>query len=216
MPKPLLGESRDDYISRCIPIVIHEGTAKDPSQAAAICHSMWEKHMEGKSVWLELEEVRKLCPNCAEKMVQRGWKKLNLTMLDMPEFREELMGNIKHDYHTAKMERCLGHLLDKGFNEGSAHAICYATLGEEANKSIGKVLDILPDEEAPENEIKRGARHSRKDQEKLQTIHDAANALGASCPQSKEWTQLPKSLDEVGDDEIEIFDGDAIKAVQTD
>jgi HK97 family phage major capsid protein len=231
MPKPLLGESRDDYISRCIPIVIHEGTAKDPNQAVAICHSMWDKHQEGKAVWLKLEEVRKICPNCATKMEQKGWTKLNVAALDMPEFIDELMGNvetewdklheshsvadIKHDYHTAKMERCLGHLLDKGFDEGSSHAICYATLGEEANKSIGKVPNVLPDEEDPENEIKRGARHSRKDQEKLQSIHDAANSLGASCPRTPEWTQMPKSLGEAGEDEVEVFDGDAIKAVAT-
>jgi len=47
MPVPKEGESRSDFISRCIPFVIHEGTTKDPKQAAAICHSIWRKHHPG-------------------------------------------------------------------------------------------------------------------------------------------------------------------------
>ena len=45
MPKPNKGESESDFVSRCIPVVIEEGTTKDPKQAAAICHSLWS---EGK------------------------------------------------------------------------------------------------------------------------------------------------------------------------
>lgn len=44
MPYPKEGESKSDYISRCIPYVMKEGTAKDNKQAAAICYSMWEKN----------------------------------------------------------------------------------------------------------------------------------------------------------------------------
>lgn len=40
MPTPNPGESRDDFVSRCIPIVIEEGTPED--QAQAICFSMYE------------------------------------------------------------------------------------------------------------------------------------------------------------------------------
>lgn len=39
-PRP--GEREKDFINRCIPVVINDGTAKDPQQAAAICYSMWE------------------------------------------------------------------------------------------------------------------------------------------------------------------------------
>jgi hypothetical protein len=44
MPMPTKNESKKDYLERCIPIVLHEGTAKDGSQAEAICHSMWKQH----------------------------------------------------------------------------------------------------------------------------------------------------------------------------
>jgi len=44
MPYPKEGESKENYISRCIPYMMKEGTAKDNKQAAAICYSMWEKN----------------------------------------------------------------------------------------------------------------------------------------------------------------------------
>lgn len=42
MPKPQQGESRDDFIERCIPIVIDDGSAENPDQAFAVCNSLWE------------------------------------------------------------------------------------------------------------------------------------------------------------------------------
>ena len=38
---PRAGESKDDFIGRCIPVLIGEG--KDQEQAAAICYSMWDE-----------------------------------------------------------------------------------------------------------------------------------------------------------------------------
>jgi len=49
MPSPKPNEKKEEYIKRCIPIVLHEGTAKDGSQASAICHSMWDKHSKSKT-----------------------------------------------------------------------------------------------------------------------------------------------------------------------
>ena len=43
MPTPKKEESEEEYVERCIPIVLHEGTAKDGSQANAICHSMYQE-----------------------------------------------------------------------------------------------------------------------------------------------------------------------------
>jgi hypothetical protein len=48
MPDPREGESEKDFVKRCIPIVIAEGTAEDGSQAEAICHSMYQQK-KGKS-----------------------------------------------------------------------------------------------------------------------------------------------------------------------
>jgi hypothetical protein len=43
MPEPQQDESQDDFISRCIPVVLKDGAAKDNKQAAAVCHSMWSE-----------------------------------------------------------------------------------------------------------------------------------------------------------------------------
>lgn len=43
MPTPRSSENEQEFISRCIPIVLDEGTAKDQEQAAAICYSIWRE-----------------------------------------------------------------------------------------------------------------------------------------------------------------------------
>lgn len=50
MPTPKPGEKREQFVSRCIPIVMGEGTAKDEKQAAAICFSMFKKGLDIKSM----------------------------------------------------------------------------------------------------------------------------------------------------------------------
>ena len=53
MPKPKDDETEKDFVARCVPVVIEEGTAEDGKQAAAICHSMWREAQgdeEGKSM----------------------------------------------------------------------------------------------------------------------------------------------------------------------
>ena len=46
MPTPNEGESQKDFVSRCIPIVLEDGTAEDNDQAVAVCNSMWEQDQE--------------------------------------------------------------------------------------------------------------------------------------------------------------------------
>lgn len=43
MPTPRADESRSDFLDRCIPQVLDEGTADSPEQAVAICSSMFER-----------------------------------------------------------------------------------------------------------------------------------------------------------------------------
>ena len=45
--KPSAGETEDEFISRCIPVLISEG--KDQDQSAAICYSYWREGFEGKT-----------------------------------------------------------------------------------------------------------------------------------------------------------------------
>ena len=43
MPKPLPTEKQKDFVKRCIPVLMNEGTAKNVQQAVAICSSMFVK-----------------------------------------------------------------------------------------------------------------------------------------------------------------------------
>lgn len=49
MPTPKPMETKSKFVSRCIPIVLEDGTAKDDKQAVAICYSMWEQDKKENS-----------------------------------------------------------------------------------------------------------------------------------------------------------------------
>ncbi len=55
MPNVNPNESEKDFVNRCIPVVMKEGTAKDNIQAVAMCHSMYRQHnekaKESKGTW---------------------------------------------------------------------------------------------------------------------------------------------------------------------
>ena len=42
MPTPRKEETRKEFIERCVPEVIEDGTAKDGKQANAVCINIWE------------------------------------------------------------------------------------------------------------------------------------------------------------------------------
>jgi len=50
MPTPKAGESQQSWMSRCIPQVKADKTAKDQKQAVAICLSMWKKRSEDEEM----------------------------------------------------------------------------------------------------------------------------------------------------------------------
>ncbi len=73
MPTPNKDEKKKDFIDRCIPIVIADGTAKDGSQANAICNSIWdeskkkkEKKSKEDSMYIKIDEMERRCLPTAE------------------------------------------------------------------------------------------------------------------------------------------------------
>jgi hypothetical protein len=52
MPKPSSGETKPEFMKRCVPQVINEG--KNSDQAVAICNSLWnnrpKKHIKSRIV----------------------------------------------------------------------------------------------------------------------------------------------------------------------
>lgn len=58
MPNVKPGESRKDFVERCIPVVLDDGTAKDQVQAVAVCSSMYRER--GKSLVMKMTKVQRL------------------------------------------------------------------------------------------------------------------------------------------------------------
>jgi len=62
MPIPNPGENETDFLSRCIGMVMEEGTANDKSQAAAICHSIWKRKKQENTEGAALSDLHELNP----------------------------------------------------------------------------------------------------------------------------------------------------------
>ncbi len=65
MPVPGRNEVKKKFIGRCVPIVLNEGTTKDPKQAAAICYSIWKQHHKNAKASDLLTEVAKNLPEAS-------------------------------------------------------------------------------------------------------------------------------------------------------
>ena len=203
MPDVKPGESRKDFVSRCVPIVIEEGTAKDGEQAAAVCHSMWEQAQSKAFIerhqgelWLTLDEVEAICPTCAEKMRAKNLSRVNiLAVKQMPEqMMEGLCGKFGDDegFYT----RCTEADLPVDDKE----SFC-AWLHHEC---VGK----WPGEKA-------GARHSVEDRKlvrgirsRAQEIHDLSVQLEPTDNDEPEagvmpWKNALKAISRT-DDELRV------------
>lgn len=54
MPTPSDSETYEEFIDRCIPVVLDEGTAEDEEQARAICESYWEEDKKMMHKYLDI------------------------------------------------------------------------------------------------------------------------------------------------------------------
>jgi HK97 family phage prohead protease len=58
MPTPRQDETRDEWLERCIPVVLEDGTAEDEDQAVAICMQMWRDRAKGVSMNTKIKEFQ--------------------------------------------------------------------------------------------------------------------------------------------------------------
>jgi HK97 family phage major capsid protein/HK97 family phage prohead protease len=65
-------ESKKDFISRCIPIVMDDGTAQDSDQAVAICNSMWSDAMKSAKPHTRAYSVLEIRATDEEKRILEG------------------------------------------------------------------------------------------------------------------------------------------------
>ena len=53
--EPTKGESKEDFLPRCIEYIINEG--KENEQAVAICNSLWESHFAGVKISFDFDDT---------------------------------------------------------------------------------------------------------------------------------------------------------------
>lgn len=159
MPIPSKDETEKEFIKRCIPFVLDEGTTDDPSQAAAICHGIWDKHQgkAQKAIWITAEQMRELCPSCADKMVARGLTRLNLaeikigikahTMEDLCSRSDFQFGEPGFFTRCAELVSGYSWVDDPDPFCAALHYACVGTWpGEKAAKAEGEFVFLtLPD-----------------------------------------------------------------------
>lgn len=77
MPTPRDDETQDDFIARCVPIVLEDGTAENNEQAVAVCYSMWEnRDQQGAEEPMSKTDYRDL-PNFERKTIPTFIKDTN-------------------------------------------------------------------------------------------------------------------------------------------
>jgi len=54
VPTPSDGETRQEWMARCIPVLIDEGRTQD--QAVAVCSSMWDNKVDTLLENIEVED----------------------------------------------------------------------------------------------------------------------------------------------------------------
>jgi hypothetical protein len=72
MPKPRPGESQKDYMGRCIPYVIKDGSAKSQDQAVAMCASMYRQHRKKGHMMSQNKKLEYITCNLNSKVVREA------------------------------------------------------------------------------------------------------------------------------------------------
>jgi hypothetical protein len=65
MPEPKGNESQNDFISRCVSIVMNEG--KDQDEALGKCYGIWRQHKKKSLITQGLQLLKILKSKCRKK-----------------------------------------------------------------------------------------------------------------------------------------------------
>ena len=123
MPTPEKDETQKEFIERCIPVVLDDGTADNQAQAIAICYRYWQRAKEDKSMNNKLVSIKSIDD---DKVVVGGygciWGSEEDRDLDSEYFTKETdfwldkMPGAKpvlfeHGFHAATQKSVLGHTI---------------------------------------------------------------------------------------------------------
>jgi hypothetical protein len=138
--KPNAGESKDDFLGRCIPIVIREG--KDQDQATAICYSYFEGTMLGsdEKSWIEHLKDKGEIINTDE------WELIDVQ--EVTDADEELRFNLAYDNPNKKSDDDKGvykirYRYGPDFVSNNSREFCSTMVQEAKSGVIFRREDII-------------------------------------------------------------------------
>jgi len=166
MPTPNEGESQKDFVSRCIPIVLEDGTAEDNDQAVAVCNSMWEQDQEETTEQEPGGPDVCACPDCDyEADKERGTP---CRSMECPECGAALVAKVESE-EVMKPGEIARQAIE------TARAVCndsvmLAKLAEAKGKSTQQVANRMLDELAQELEKSTKVVEADTDMGKLRSL----------------------------------------------
>jgi len=138
--KPNAGESKDDFLGRCIPIVIREG--KDQDQATAICYSYFEGTMleSDEKSWIEHLKGKGEIINTDE------WELIDVQ--EVTDADEELRFNLAYDNPNKKSDDDKGvykirYRYGPDFISNNSREFCSTMVQEAKSGVIFRREDII-------------------------------------------------------------------------
>jgi hypothetical protein len=139
--KPNAGESKDDFLGRCIPIVVREG--KDTDQATAICYS----YFEGKDMTIADEESwLEHLKGKGETINTDEWELIDVT--EVTDADEELKFNLAYENPNKKSGDDKGvykirYRYGPNFVSNNSRQFCSAMVEESKGGVIYRREDII-------------------------------------------------------------------------
>ena len=138
--KPNAGESKDDFLGRCIPIVVREG--KDTDQATAICYSYFEGNMtkDDEDSWLEHLKSKGETINADE------WELIDVRVVEDAD--EEMKFNLAYENPNKKSDDDKGvykirYRYGPDFVSDKSRPFCSAMVQESKGGVIYRREDII-------------------------------------------------------------------------
>jgi uncharacterized protein YdcH (DUF465 family) len=93
MPEPRKNEKREDFVNRCIPVVMKDGSAKDNKQAVAMCNSIYENKdskeriKETQAIPLDNKDMSSECKSKEKKRIYLATTVPDRVMEELPDGR---------------------------------------------------------------------------------------------------------------------------------
>lgn len=143
--EPSVGESENEFMSRCVKYVIDEG--KEQSQAIAICASLWSEHFAAEKVSFDWDEtlstdrgkelLKRVINEGANVYIISARQEVTPTMLQVA---EENGITLSHVYavgsNKAKIEKIKELAIDKHYDNNSDVVKELGSIGKQFNEQI--------------------------------------------------------------------------------